>query len=381
MRSPICEMLGIEFPLLAFSHCPDVVAAVSRAGGMGVFGAVNLPPDRLREELTWIDAHCGGKPYGVDLIVPNSMAGKSDEFSGSALLAAIPQEHKDFAADILKSYGIEPGDLDADRGKSVDFARNMRADGAAGSLEVAFEFPIRLIANALGVPPAVMLELGKRQGVPVAALVGAKEHAIAQVQAGVDILVVAGGEAGGHCGEISTMVLVPEVCRALKAMGANTPILAAGGITTGEQMAAAMSMGAAGAWCGSVWLTTTEAETHPAVKEKMLTASSRDTVRSRSRTGKPSRQLRSPWTDAWEREDAPKPLPMPLQTFVSEPALRRINKMADSGHEGARQLSTYWVGQGVGLMNQTMSCGQVVQQFREDFLDARERLIELLAES
>ncbi len=378
MKSPICDMLGIEFPLLAFSHCRDVVAAVSRAGGMGVFGAVNLPPDRLREELTWIDAHCGGKPYGVDLIVPNKMEGKSEAFSSAALLAAIPQEHKDFAANILATHGIEPGDLEEDRNRSVGFAKNMRADGAAGSLEVAFEFPIRLIANALGVPPAIMLELGKRHGVPVAALVGAKEHAIAQVQAGVDILVVAGGEAGGHCGDVSTMVLIPEVYRALKKIGASTPILAAGGITTGAQMAAAMSMGAAGAWCGSVWLTTSEAETHPVVKEKMLAASSRDTVRSRSRTGKPSRQLRSPWTDAWEREDAPTPLPMPLQTFVSEPALRRINKMADSGHAGAKQLATYWVGQGVGLMDQAMSCGQVVQQFKEDFLEASERLIGFL---
>lgn len=378
MKSPICDMLGIEFPLLAFSHCRDVVAAVSRAGGMGIFGAVNLPPDRLREELTWIDAHCGGKPYGVDLIVPNKMEGKSDAFNRDALLAAIPQAHKDFASGILTSHGIEPGDLDGDRNRSIDFARNMRADGAASSLEVAFEFPIKLIANALGVPPAVMLEMGKRHGVPVAALVGAKEHAVAQVQAGVDILVVAGGEAGGHCGDVSTMVLVPEVHRALKQMGASTPILAAGGITTGTQMAAAMSMGAAGAWCGSVWLTTSEAETHPVVKEKMLAASSRDTVRSRSRTGKPSRQLRSPWTDAWEREDAPSPLPMPLQTFVSEPALRRVNKLADAGHAGAKQLATYWVGQGVGLMDQAMSCGQVVQQFREDFLEARERLIGLL---
>lgn len=378
MRSPICDMLGIDFPLLAFSHCRDVVAAVSRAGGMGVFGAVNLPPDRLREELTWIDAHCGGKPYGVDLIVPNKMEGKSEAFSSAALLAAIPQEHKDFAAGILTSHGIEPGDLEEDRNRSAAFARNMRADGAASSLEVAFEFPIKLIANALGVPPAIMLELAKRHGVLVAALVGAKEHAIAQVQAGVDILVVAGGEAGGHCGDVSTMVLIPEVHRALKKIGSNAPILAAGGITTGEQMAAAMAMGAAGAWCGSVWLTTSEAETHPVVKEKMLAASSRDTVRSRSRTGKPSRQLRSPWTDAWERDDAPTPLPMPLQTFVSEPALRRINKLADAGHAGAKQLATYWVGQGVGLMDQAMSCGQVVQQFREDFLDARERLINLL---
>jgi NAD(P)H-dependent flavin oxidoreductase YrpB (nitropropane dioxygenase family) len=380
MKSPICKMLGIEFPLLAFSHCRDVVAAVSRAGGMGVFGAVNLPPDKLREELTWIDAHSGGKPYGVDLIVPNSMAGKSGDFSREAMLAAVPQEHKDFASGILTQHGIEPSDLDQDRQRSVGFARNMRAEGAANSLEVAFEFPIRLIANALGVPPAVMLAMGKRHGVPVAALVGAKEHAVAQVQAGVDILVVAGGEAGGHCGEVSTMVLIPEVHRAVTAMGANTPILAAGGIATGAQMAAAMAMGAAGAWCGSVWLTTSEAEPSEIIKQKMLAASSRDTVRSRSRTGKHSRQLRSPWTDAWERKDAPVPLPMPLQSFVSEPALRRINKMAEIGHEGASQLATYWVGQGVGLMDQTMSCGQVVQQFREDFLEARERLITLLDE-
>lgn len=374
MNSPICSMLGIEFPLLAFSHCRDVVAAVTRAGGMGVFGAVNLPPDRLKEELDWIDKHCGGKPYGVDLIVPNKMEGKSEPFSRDALLGAIPQQHKDFAASVLKQHGIEPGDLESDRNNSVNFARNMRADGAANSLEVAFQYPIKLIANALGVPPQAMLELGKKHNVPVAALVGAKEHAVAQVQAGVDILVVAGGEAGGHCGDVSTMVLIPEVNRAVKAMGKNTPILAAGGITTGEQMAAAMAMGASGAWCGSVWLTTTEAETSPTVKAKMLAASSRDTVRSRSRTGKHSRQLRSPWTDAWEQEGAPDPLPMPLQTLVSEPALRRIDKLAEGGHKGAQQLATYWVGQGVGLMNQSMSAGQVVQQFKEDFLSAYERL-------
>jgi NAD(P)H-dependent flavin oxidoreductase YrpB (nitropropane dioxygenase family) len=374
MNSPICGMLGIEFPLLAFSHCRDVVAAVSKAGGMGVFGAVNLPPDRLKEELDWIDAHCGGKPYGVDLIVPNKMEGKADAFSKDALLGSIPQAHKDFAAGILRSHGIEPGDLEGDRSNSVSFARNMRADGAANSLEVAFQYPIKLIANALGVPPPAMLELGKRHNVPVAALVGAKEHAVTQIQAGVDILVVAGGEAGGHCGDVSTMVLIPEVHRAVRALGASTPILAAGGITTGGQMAAAMAMGAAGAWCGSVWLTTTEAETNPVVKQKMLAASSRDTVRSRSRTGKPSRQLRSPWTDAWEREDAPDPLGMPLQSLVSEPALRRIDKLSQSGHAGAQQLATYWVGQGVGLMNESMSAGQVVQAFKEDFLASVERL-------
>ncbi|QLC26921.1 nitronate monooxygenase [Parasphingopyxis algicola] len=374
MNSPICSMLDIDFPLLAFSHCRDVVAAVSKAGGMGVFGAVNLSPDRLREELDWIDAHVDGKPYGVDLIVPNKFAGKGERLDTGKLIDAIPEGHKDFAAGILQDHDIATGDLEKTRGMSANFARNLREEGAATSLEAAFEYPIKLIANALGVPPQVMLDMGKEHGVPVAALVGAREHAVAQVEAGVDILVVAGGEAGGHCGDVSTMVLIPEVARALREIGADTPILAAGGITTGEQMAAAMAMGAAGAWCGSVWLTTAEAETNPVVKDKMLAATSRDTVRSRSRTGKPSRQLRSPWTDAWEAKDAPDPLPMPLQSMVSEPALRQIDKLSQGGHAGAKKLATYWVGQGVGLMNEPMSSGQVVQQFKQDFADAFERL-------
>lgn len=374
MNSPICERLGIEFPLLAFSHCRDVVAAVSRAGGMGVFGAVALSPRRLKEELDWIDTHVDGKPYGVDLIVPNAFEGKGRSLGADQLLAAVPQAHKDFAAAILEAHGIDASGLEGARGTSANFAFNLGEEGAASSLEIAFQYPIRLIANALGVPPPIMLEMGKKRGIAVAALVGAKEHALAQVQAGVNILVVAGSEAGGHCGEVSTMVLVPEVANALRDIGADTPILAAGGIVTGAQMAAAMCMGAAGAWCGSVWLTTAEAETNPAVKQKMLAATSRDTVRSRSRTGKPSRQLRSAWTDAWESEDAPKPLPMPLQSFVAEPALRYIDKLAQADHAGAKELATYWVGQGVGLMNTPMSAGAVVQAFKEDFLRAHERL-------
>ncbi|MEP4485262.1 MAG: nitronate monooxygenase [Halioglobus sp.] len=375
MKSPICEMLDIEFPLLAFTHCRDVVVAVSKAGGMGVFGAVNLPPDRLREELDWIVEHIDGKPFGVDMIVPSNIEGKNEAFDPQQLLDAVPQEHKTFASGLMDKFDMEAVDLEEQRVESATFAKNLRAEGAASSMEVAFTYPIKLIVNALGVPPQNMLDMAKAHNVLTGALVGAKEHAVNQVRAGVDMLIVAGGEAGGHCGDVSTMVLIPEVYGAVQSMGASTPILAAGGITTGAQMAAAMSMGADGAWCGSVWLTTTEAETNPVVKEKMLHASSRDTVRSRSRTGKHSRQLRSPWTDAWEREDAPTPLPMPLQSFVSEPALRYIDKLSEGGHEGAKQLATYWVGQGVGLMNQSLSAGQVVQEFKEGYLQAYERLL------
>jgi NAD(P)H-dependent flavin oxidoreductase YrpB (nitropropane dioxygenase family) len=376
MKSPLCEKLGIDFPLFAFSHCRDVAAAVSRAGGMGVFGAVTLTPEQLEADLRWIDAQVDGRPYGIDLIVPDKMQGKGETHDADRLLASIPDSHKGFAEAVLREAGMNGEGLEDDRRETIRFALNLQEGGAEELLEVAFSHPIRLIANALGVPPPVMLDMGRRHGVPVAALVGAKEHAVRQVRAGVDIIIAAGGEAGGHCGEVSTLVLVPEVIEAIRPLG-DVPVLAAGGIVTGRQMAACMAMGAAGAWTGSVWLTTAEAETSPAVREKLLMAGSRDTVRSRSRTGKPSRQLRSPWTEAWERE-GPEPLPMPLQSMVSEPALRKIDKLSQGGHEGARRLATYWVGQGVGLMNHETSVRQVMQDFQEDFLEAYERLQTML---
>lgn len=369
MKSVVCEMLGIEFPLLAFSHCRDVVAAVSRAGGMGVFGAVRYSPEQLRQELTWIDAHCGGKPYGVDLIVPNQFEGKGEERDTVDLVKTLPRSHREFISGVLQEHNIDGDALDEEENGRLNFARNLEEAGAADMLDVAFSFPIRLIANALGTPPRVMIDQAKSRDVPVAALVGTRVHAVAQIAAGVDILVAVGGEAGGHCGDISTMVLIPEVV----SVAGDTPVLAAGGIVTGRQMAAAMAMGAAGAWCGSVWLTTLEAEPSPVIKEKLLSATSSDTVRSRSRTGKPSRQLRSPWTDAWE-QGGQVPLPMPLQSLLVEPALLRIDKLAQNGHAGARDLATYWVGQGVGLMNQEQTAAAVVQEFKADFLDACERL-------
>lgn len=380
MKNRICDMLDIEFPLIAFTHCRDVVVAVSKAGGLGVLGAAGTPPEQLEIELTWIDEHIDGLPYGVDLIVPNKMIGREEKLSRGDMIAMVPEEHRKYARDILEDFDIDASDIKGDALKAgTGLGTNLSLSGAEVLLDVAFSHPIKLIANALGVPPQSMLDRGKERGVAVAALLGKKEHAIAQVAAGVDILVVAGGEAGGHTGQVSTMVLVPEIYDAIKPYG-DVPILAAGGIATGRQMAAAMSMGAEGAWCGSVWLTTTEAETSEVVKEKMLAASSSDTVRSRSRTGKHSRQLRSPWTDAWEKSDAPVPLPMPLQSIVSEPALRKVSKLAEGGHEGAKALDTYWVGQGVGLMNETKTAGQTVQDFKEDFLSAYERLTAFLEE-
>ena len=373
MKSPICEMLEIEFPLVAFSHCRDVVVAVSKAGGCGVLGAVGMSPEQLEKELKWIDDHIDGKPYGVDVLIPNKMVGKDEKFDPEKLAKMIPQEYADFRADVLEKHGIDSPELREIDTAGSGFAENTQSDGAKALLDVAFNHPIKIIANALGVPPDWMIEMGKENNCKVAALLGTAKHAINQVKAGVDILVVSGTEAGGHCGSVSTMVLIPEVHEAIQPYG-DVPILAAGGIVTGKQMATAMAMGASGAWCGSVWLTTIESEVDPIVKEKMVAANSSQTVRSRSRTGKHSRQLVTPWTEAWESETAPEPLPMPLQPMVAEPALQKVNKLAAGGHDGAKDLATYWVGQGVGLMNQSISASDVVQEFKEDFINAYERL-------
>ncbi len=373
MRTPICDLLGIDLPLLAFSHCRDVVAAVTNAGGFGVLGASMHTPEQLEQELAWVDKQVGGRPYGADILVPEKFAGKGQSLDSAAIRAMVGQPQRDFVAELLARHGIARGD----GGEVAD----VTISDAAGErlLEVAFRHPIKLIASALGTPPASMIERAHAARVPIAALVGSREHAIRQVNAGVDILVASGTEAGGHCGEVTTMVLVPEVIEAIAPIRP-VPVLAAGGIVTGRQMAAAIALGADGAWTGSVWLTTEEAETAPYTKERMLAATSRDTVRSTSRTGKPSRQLRSAWTAAWDGPDSPGALPMPLQSLLAEPALRRIDVLAEQGDRGARDLATYWVGQGVGLMNKVRPAREVVYEMASDFAAAAERLAGVLGE-
>lgn len=379
MNSRLCDELGIEFPLFAFSHCRDVIAAVTNAGGFGVLGAAGHSPATLDIELNWIDEQVGGKSYGVDLLVPTSMDSKEHALTAQELEDRIPEQHKRYIAELLAQHDIDTGDL-WDNSVQEGVGDNMREVGAGKILDAAFAHPVKLVVNALGVPPGFMFDRARAKGIKVGALAGAKEHAIKHAEAGVDVIIVAGTEAGGHCGEVSTMVLLPEVLDALAPYGDRSHVVAAGGIVTGRQMAACMAMGAAGVWTGSVWLTTAEAETLPVVKEKMLAANSRQTVRSRSRTGKYTRQLKSAWTDAWTAEEAPDPLPMPLQGVLAGAAFRKINKLAQSDHPGARQLVNYYVGQGVGLMNETVSARTVVYNFMQDFADAAERLADAVGE-
>ena len=371
MQTRVSEMLGVEFPILAFSHCRDVVAAVTKAGGFGVLGAVAHTPERLETDLAWIDAETKGRPYGVDLLLPAKYAGADEGgLDGDAIRHLLPAEQQAFVDDILRRYGVP--DLPDDGGSGpLGHADAMRISprGYEPLLDVAFSHPIKLIASALGPPPPSLIDRAHGMGVAVVALAGSKVHAERHRAAGVDLIVAQGTEAGGHTGEISTMVLVPEVVDAV----APTPVLAAGGIANGRQIAAAMALGAEGVWCGSVWLTTEEAETHPAVKEKFLAATSRDTIRSRSLTGKPARMLRSAWTEEWERPDAPPPLSMPLQSALVAGAQARIGRAANKEGTGANRLANYFVGQVVGTMNQVRPARQVVLDMVTEYADVVER--------
>ncbi|MBV1940124.1 nitronate monooxygenase family protein [Streptomyces sp. BV286] len=360
MQTELSKKLGVEHALFGFTPFPAVAAAISRAGGLGVLGAVRYTdPDDLKRDLDWLEAHVDGMPYGLDVVMP---AKKVEGVTEADVEAMIPEGHRQYVKDTLAKYGV-PGLAEGE-------VSGWRITGwmeqvARTQLDVAFDYPIKLLANALGSPPADVIERAHEQGVLVAALAGSARHARKHAEAGIDIIVAQGYEAGGHTGEIASMVLTPEVVEAV----APLPVLAAGGIGSGQQMAAALTLGAQGVWLGSIWLTTTEADMHSrALTQKLLAAGSGDTVRSRALTGKPARQLRTEWTDAWDDPNGPGTLPMPLQGLLVAEAVSRIQK-----HEVEPLLGTP-VGQIVGRMNTERGVQEVVDDLTRDFEKAVDRL-------
>jgi len=368
MRTEICDRIGIEYPIFAFSHCRDVVAAVSKAGGLGVLGALAFEPDALEVELSWLDEHCGDHPYGVDIVIPQKYAGQGmDDLTPEALEEElkkhIPQEHRDFAKQILEEHGVP--ELPETEGRRELLGVTAATAGPQVPVILAHD-KVALVANALGTPPTEVVREIQDHGKLVGALCGSVRHALAHKEAGLDFVIAQGTEGGGHCGEISSIVLWPQVVKAL----GDTPVLAAGGIGSGAQIAAALAVGAQGAWTGSLWLTVEEADVPPAQMETYLGASSHDTVRSRAFTGKPCRMLRNDWTDAWERPDAPDPLPLPLQLMVSLEAVARGHQYP----EQAKDTNFNPVGQVVGMMNKIERAGDVVGRLVEEYIEACERL-------
>jgi len=368
MRTPICEKLGIEFPIFAFSHCRDVVAAVSNAGGFGVLGALGYTPEQLEKELAWIDEHVGGKPYGVDIVIPAKYVGRQQgDLDVGSLDKMIPDGHRQFIDELLVTHEVPELPAEVEQ---VSGMVGWSQQGGRAHVEVALKHPIKLLVNALGPPPEDVVELAHEHGVLVAALVGRPDQALKQKSIGVDIIVAAGNEAGGHTGEISTMVLVPQVVDAVHP----TPVLAAGGIGSGRQMAAGMALGAQGVWTGSIWLTVQEADEFEVVTEKLLAARSNETVRSRCLTGKPVRQLKTAYTEAWDGPASPGTLPMPLQMLATAAAQQRIYRHAQTDHATAGNLMGSPVGQIVGMMNSVRSVRDVIHDMVSDYIDAASAL-------
>ena len=369
MHTRICDQLGIEFPIFAFSHCRDVVAAVSQAGGFGVLGALGFTADELEVELQWIDAHAGDRPYGVDVVMPSFQEGRAEGDPGefeAKLAKMIPQDHRDFVRRLLQEHDV-PELSEGERPREllgwVDATAKSQVQTALHHEKV------RLIANALGTPPADVIADVQASGRLVGALSGSVRHALSHKRAGVDLIIAQGHEGGAHTGEIGSVVLWPEVIEAVSP----TPVLAAGGIGTGRQIAAALAMGAQGVWTGSLWLLVEEADLQPAQRESYLKAGTGDTVRSRSFTGKPNRMLRNAWTEAWDAPDTPDPLGMPLQYMVTAEAVSRTARYASHSQEVAFNAG----GQVVGLVNEIRSTRDVIYALVEDYLEAVDRLNQL----
>ena len=362
MRTPLCERFGIEYPIFAFTPSEHVAAAVSRAGGLGVLGAVRFnDSDELDQALTWLDDNTDGKPYGVDVVMPMKIPteGKSID-----LKAMIPEEHISFVQRTLQQLGVPP----LPEGEDSEGVLGWLHSVARSHVDVALNHRPVLIANALGSPPVDVIEQAHAKGVAVAALAGAAKHALSHVKNGVDIIVAQGHEAGGHTGEIASMVLTPEV---VDAVGPDVPVLGAGGIGSGRQIAASLALGAQGVWTGSLWLTTEEyanLNTNKGMTEAFLRAESSDTTRTRVYTGKPARLLKTKWTEAWTEEGAPEPLPMPLQNLLVAEAHMRMNQHGDP------DVISMPVGQIVGSMNEVRPVAAVIADLVSEYDDAVARL-------
>jgi NAD(P)H-dependent flavin oxidoreductase YrpB (nitropropane dioxygenase family) len=368
MRTPLCDELGIEFPIFAFTHCRDVVVAVSKAGGFGVLGAVGFTPEQLEIELNWIDEHIGDHTYGVDIVIPNKYEGMdantSTEELTKMLQSMVPQGHLDFARKLLTDHGVPLGEAGEDN--SLQLLGWTEAT-ATPQVDVALQHPkMTLIANALGTPPADIIQRIQQSGRKVAALCGSPYQARKHADAGVDIIIAQGGEGGGHCGEVGSIVLWPQVVKEV----APRPVLAAGGIGSGQQIAAALALGCQGAWSGSQWLMVEEAENTPVQQQAYVKATSRDTVRSRSFTGKPCRMLKNDWTDAWEQPGNPEPLGMPLQYMVSGMAVAATHRYPDQTVDVAFNP----VGQVVGQFTKVEKTAAVIERWVNEYVEASQVL-------
>lgn len=363
MRTPLAKELGIELPIFAFSHCRDVVAAVTKAGGMGVLGAAWMTAEELDMSIDWIERQVDGKPFGVDLVFPGT---GGDEKSPEEYLKEIPESHLNYVKGLLDDAGI-PDLTPADRDEFMaEYAQKMAMTNkkSQAQLDIALGKSVGLVVGALGVTPDWVIGEAHARGVRVGALVGSAKHAARQREAGVDVMVAQGTEAGGSVGSVSSMVLWPQIVEAAQ----GRPVLAAGGVSRGSQILAALSLGCQGVWIGSLWLGTAESELSLEMRERLFAAESVDAQLSKAMTGKQGRMLRTKYVEAWAGPDAPKPLTWPMQSILCGYPFKRA--------ERGRNLDywTYSVGQVVGDMKGHTTVKGEFERMLGEYVEALETL-------
>lgn len=356
LHTRLCESLGIEYPIVAFTHCRDVVAAVTNAGGFAVMGETHHTPDEIEADIKWIREKVGGKPFGIDLLFSASTPAQG---TIEELKSQIPAEQRAFAEDIKKRHHIPPP-----KGRSdlYDFGW-LNQDTPRRQLEVVLEEKVAVLAAGLG-SPVFTLEAAHARGMQVWGLIGKPRQAQRQLDAGVDAIVAQGIDAGGHVGPIGTFSLIPQVA----AMAGDTPVIAAGGITTGRHLAGALTLGASGVWTGTVWLASHESDREMVIKEKLLAATMEDTSNSTCVSGFTMRTLRTQWHEEWARPEAPKPAPAPYQLLL----IADVKQAAvDFGLE---DFMLEAAGQGVGFITELKSAKQIVLDMAEEALDVFEEV-------
>ena len=357
LRTKFCDMLGIEFPVVAFTHCKDVAVAVINSGGFAVLGEAMHTPDDIASDIKWIRDRVDGKPFGIDLVLPASVppTGSLDE-----LMSKIPETHRKFAQEIKEKYDVPdpkgPIDLHQWGGLNQEMAR--------AQLEVLLDERVPVIASGLG-SPVFILEAAHERGIKVFGLVGKARQAKRQLEAGVDAVVAQGYDAAGHTGDVGTFSIVPEVA----AMAGDTPIIAAGGVTTGRHLAAALCLGASGVWTGTLWLASRESDVDMIIKERLLAATVEDTSYGTSISGMTMRVLKCPWTDEWSKPEAPHALPAPYQMLLSSDYIQGAN---DNRRE---DLMTEAAGQGVGFVTSMKPARQILFDLVEEALASFEEVV------
>lgn len=317
LRTPICERLGVRHPIFGFSHSVDVAVAIAEAGGFPVLGLARELPDEIAHILEEVQHRMGNTPYGIDLMLPS---GVPQAASIEELRGALPAGHVEFVQGLREQFGVKPPV------KPSFFTTQVRSEALFNEqIEAVLASNCRGVATAIGLR-ADLIDRAKACGKLTFSLVGSVRHARKAIDMGVEVLVAQGYDAGGHTGPVGTLSLLPQII----AVAGDRPVLAAGGIGTGEQVLGTIAMGAQGAWLGTLWMAARENHTPAALLKRLVASSSEDTLITRAHSGKPCRVVRSDWIDAWQQPDAPPPLGMPLQQVLTGDVFSSIHEHDDA---------------------------------------------------